>query len=126
MDFWDRVREELKRLEQKQEWLCYKTATKEKPAISFNTLRGWITKDRFPDAEGAQRLAEVLGVSVEYLVTGRHPAVDAWALEHRELIADLKALTPERLDDLADTVAKLAEKSRRELGKISSSGSTAT
>lgn len=39
--------------------------------ISFNTLQSWITKDRLPDVVSAFKIAQALGVSVEYLVTGK-------------------------------------------------------
>ena len=38
--------------------------------ISKNTLAGWIAKDRIPRADEAFRLAEILGTSVEFLLTG--------------------------------------------------------
>ncbi|MCQ2594889.1 MAG: helix-turn-helix domain-containing protein [Treponemataceae bacterium] len=38
--------------------------------ISYNTLQSRITKDRLPDAKDSVKIAQILDVSVEHLVTG--------------------------------------------------------
>jgi transcriptional regulator with XRE-family HTH domain len=42
--------------------------------IPFRTFQGWLSKGTLPDAISAYRIAQILGVSVEYLVTGVDPA----------------------------------------------------
>ena len=38
---------------------------------SLNTFRGWMSKDIIPPLDNAFELAQYLGVSLEYLITGR-------------------------------------------------------
>jgi transcriptional regulator with XRE-family HTH domain len=62
--FWSRVKEELKAHRYSQKNLAEYTG------IALQTLRGWIHHGRIPDAVTACRIAEALGVTVEYLVRG--------------------------------------------------------
>ena len=39
--------------------------------LNYNTFRGWLYNNRMPDAESACAMAEVIGVTVEYLVKGK-------------------------------------------------------
>jgi transcriptional regulator with XRE-family HTH domain len=51
--------------------------------VKQSTLSTWRTKKTFPRADMAVRIAQSLGTSVEYLVTGggaEHPACSPWAL----------------------------------------------
>ena len=41
---------------------------------SLNTLRGWMSKDTIPPLEDAFELARYLGVSLEFLITGKEKA----------------------------------------------------
>ena len=67
LDFWMRVKELLKA----------QNATQDKRAKQINeradTFSKWIQKDRLPDAAQSYKIAVALGVSVEYLVTGKEP-----------------------------------------------------
>ena len=40
--------------------------------ISLRTIEGWICYNRIPDAITAWRMAVLLGVTTDYLVTGSH------------------------------------------------------
>jgi transcriptional regulator with XRE-family HTH domain len=62
--FWDNVKRAVLRQETTQEWVAGKAG------ISFNTFQGWISKDIFPRADDAQKIAAALATTVEYLVTG--------------------------------------------------------
>ncbi len=66
LDFWKRVKKHIAG-DFTQAWLCEETD------ISTTTLSGWVTKDRIPPADKAQAIANALGVTVEYLVTGKQP-----------------------------------------------------
>lgn len=66
--FWDQVK-----------ILCkQKRITQEKLAracgVPLSTFKGWIKKNYFPTVIGGHIIASVLGVSVEYLVTGKEKA----------------------------------------------------
>lgn len=63
-DFLNRVRNELDYMGLSQKELAEKTG------ISVNTIRGWFSKNLTPDVVAAVKVAKVLNVSVEYLVSG--------------------------------------------------------
>jgi hypothetical protein len=65
MDFWERVKVEIRRLNTTQEWVANKAK------LNFGSFRGWITKGRLPGTTEAVAIAQVLGVTVEYLLTGK-------------------------------------------------------
>ncbi len=64
LKFWTNVRTELEYQDISQKELA--TAINE----SYNTLQSWMKNDRLPDAEQSVKIAQVLGTSVEFLVTG--------------------------------------------------------
>lgn len=64
LDFWINVRNELEYKGLSQKDLALKINE------SYNTLQSWINKDRLPNVEQAVKIAELLNVSVEYLVKG--------------------------------------------------------
>ena len=63
-DFWDRVKIRIKEENITQEGLA-KVAE-----LNFNNMKQQIFYKRLPDAAQATRIAQALGTSVEYLVTG--------------------------------------------------------
>ena len=63
--FWERVKTLSKEHHLTQQEICNLTG------ILLGTLKGWITNNRLPDAEGAVSIANVLHTTVEYLVTGK-------------------------------------------------------
>ena len=63
-DFWKRVKLLIRLKNIKQETVCADTE------ISLGTMRGWITHSRLPDAAQAVRIAQALGTTAEYLITG--------------------------------------------------------
>jgi transcriptional regulator with XRE-family HTH domain len=62
--FWGNVNREIKQRNITQEW------TAKQAGISFGTFQGWIAKGIFPRLNEALRIAEVLGTSLEYLMSG--------------------------------------------------------
>jgi transcriptional regulator with XRE-family HTH domain len=64
LDYWQRVMG----LITKQAWLADQTG------ILQQTLNQWIRKDRLPNVTNGHKIAAVLGVTAEYLVTGNPPA----------------------------------------------------
>ena len=64
LDFWIRVKNRIKETGSTQDSVA---AAIQERADNFSR---WIQKDRLPDAEQTYKIASVLGVSVEYLVTG--------------------------------------------------------
>ena len=45
--------------------------------IPFGTYRGWNAYRRLPDVSSGHRIAQALGTTVEYLVSGKHPETSA-------------------------------------------------
>ena len=103
LDFWNNVKEELdyKLLSQKE--LAAKTK------ISYNTIQSWITKDRLPDASDSVKIAKVLDVSVEYLVTGQENTKKQTSAELNELLHDIRHLSADDLQIVRIVVHRLAE-----------------
>jgi len=62
--FWENVKKEIKSQNTTQEWVAKNSG------ISFNTFQGWISKNLFPRANEAIRIAASLNTTVEYLVIG--------------------------------------------------------
>ena len=83
--FWDRVKSLMKTLGFTQDSLA------ELCGISVNTLIGWISKGRLPDAEYATLISKALNTTVEYLVTGEEPLI-------RDKSSELKAAIQAVLD----------------------------
>lgn len=67
LDFWLNVKNELE----------YKDISQKELAASinesYNTLQSWINRDRLPNAVQAVKISQVLGTTVEFLVTGTNP-----------------------------------------------------
>ncbi len=63
--FWNNVNALIKTRKMTQDNLCSQTG------ISLNTLRGWVSKNILPRADEAVAIAQSLGTTVEYLVTGK-------------------------------------------------------
>lgn len=62
--FWNNVKPLIKQRNKTQESLAAELN------IPFGTFQGWIAKSILPDVISASKIAQALGVSVEYLVTG--------------------------------------------------------
>lgn len=116
MEFWERVKGEVRTQNTTQDWVALKAG------LNLRTFQGWIAKKIMPNADQACAIASALHVSVEYLVTGKHPAADEWEQKNKDLLDDLKLFPPEKLADQKAAVHAIAELIRAELGKGSVSG----
>lgn len=65
MDFRERLTYVLDKKKASRPWLA--TAAK----IPLGTINGWYNKGRVPKLAHVTKIAEALGVSIDYLVTGR-------------------------------------------------------
>lgn len=99
--FWNNVKDELEYKLMSQKELAKATE------ISYNTLQSWMTKDRLPDALDSVRIAKVLGVSVEYLVTGVDSSKRRENAEVDELIRDIRHLSSDDLSLARSVVRRL-------------------
>jgi transcriptional regulator with XRE-family HTH domain len=66
--FWEMADLEVKKQKTSFEWLYQKTKT------AKGTFSSWKTRNALPRADVAFKIAEALGVTVEYLLTGREQA----------------------------------------------------
>ncbi|MCL2722147.1 MAG: helix-turn-helix domain-containing protein [Treponema sp.] len=64
MDFWTRLKSEIKAKNTTQEWIAGQID------VPFGTFRKWMTRKTYPDLKEGTQLAKILGVSAEYLITG--------------------------------------------------------
>ena len=67
MDFWSRLKSEIKVKNTTQEWIAGKIG------VPFGTLRKWMTRKTYPDVREGVEIAKLLETSAEYLVTGITP-----------------------------------------------------
>lgn len=89
-DFWQRVNKLIKAQKTKQE------AVADTCEINIQTFRGWISKNIFPNALQAQKIAKSLNTTVEYLVTGKYAnseSMEAAAL--RDKLARIESICKE-------------------------------
>lgn len=110
LDFWNNVKEELeyKGISQKELAIITK--------ISYNTFQSWITKDRIPNAADSVKIAKVLGVSVEYLVTGSEKSLEKTINPDLDSIFhDIKHLSNDDLKIVKTIVHRLSEFSNSSL-----------
>lgn len=87
--FWNNVKKELDYKLMSQKELAAATE------ISYNTIQSWITKDRLPDAQDSVKIAKVLDVSVEYLVTGKESPKKQFSDEIDSILHDIRHLSKE-------------------------------
>jgi len=64
MDFWIRLKNEIKAKNTTQEWIANQIG------VPFGTFRKWMTRKTYPNLEEGVAIAKLLDVSAEYLITG--------------------------------------------------------
>jgi transcriptional regulator with XRE-family HTH domain len=67
MDFWMRLKNEIKAQNTTQEWVAGKIG------VPFGTFRKWMTRKTYPNIKEGIEIAKLLETSAEYLVTGDEP-----------------------------------------------------
>jgi len=67
MDFWGRLKNEIKAKNTTQEWIAGKIG------VPLSTFRKWMTRKTYPDIREGVGIAKLLETSAEYLVTGITP-----------------------------------------------------
>ena len=64
MDFWRRLRTEVKAKNTTQEWIAGQID------VPYGTFRNWITHKTYPNLKQGIEIAKLLETSAEYLITG--------------------------------------------------------
>jgi transcriptional regulator with XRE-family HTH domain len=67
MDFWMRLKTEIKAKNTTQEWVANKIG------VPLSTFRKWMTRKTYPTIKEGIEIAKLLETSAEYLVTGTSP-----------------------------------------------------
>jgi transcriptional regulator with XRE-family HTH domain len=67
MDFWMRLKNEIKAKNTTQEWIAGKIG------VPLSTFRKWMTRKTYPNIREGIEIAKLLETSAEYLVTGITP-----------------------------------------------------
>ncbi|MCL2444166.1 MAG: helix-turn-helix domain-containing protein [Treponema sp.] len=67
MDFWIRLKKEIKAKNTTQEWIAGQIG------VPFGTFRKWMTRKTYPNLKEGVEIAKLLGISAEYLITGTEP-----------------------------------------------------
>lgn len=80
--FWNNVKPLIKQRNKTQESLAAELN------IPFGTFQGWIAKSILPDVVSAYKIARALGVSVEYLVTGKEADGKKQLLKEMQSVID--------------------------------------
>ena len=67
MNFWKRLKDEIKAKNTTQEWVAGKIG------VPLSTFRKWMTRKTYPNLKEGIEISKLLGVPAEYLVTGTEP-----------------------------------------------------
>jgi transcriptional regulator with XRE-family HTH domain len=84
MDFWTRLKDQIKKKNTTQEWIAGKIG------VPFGTFRSWLRRKSYPDIKQGLEIAELLDTTVEYLVTGK--GQDILSDDERKLLRDYRKL----------------------------------
>jgi transcriptional regulator with XRE-family HTH domain len=87
MDFWMRLKNEIKAKNTTQEWIAGKIG------VPLSTFRKWMTRRTYPTVKEGIEIAKLLETSAEYLVTGSGP--DGLSDQERNLIRAYRKLNME-------------------------------
>jgi transcriptional regulator with XRE-family HTH domain len=94
MNFWDRLKDELKDRELTQSQAARKLQ------IPIGTFKNWLTRQTYPDAREAVELAKLLNTTVEHMVSGADCSSD-FTTDERRLIAGYRQLSKSEQDHIA-------------------------
>jgi transcriptional regulator with XRE-family HTH domain len=86
MDFWMRLKNEIKTKNTTQEWIAGKIG------VPLSTFRKWMTKKTYPDIKEGVNMARLLETSAEYLVTGIE--IERLCESEQLLISEYRKLCP--------------------------------
>ena len=108
MDFWNRVEEELNFQGKTKKELAIITGIKE------HTLHKGFERKSSPSADTALKIAKVLNVSIEYLITGKDPEKAQTDMridtEIKAMITKMNKFSPEEKKVIFDMVDVLSKK----------------
>ena len=95
--FWKRAKEQIKICKISQKNFAQSIG------LNYNTMRFWLSYGYYPDARTTYDMAKALGVSMEYLLTGRNKQV--MKNRKREMVLIKSAIT-----DIQKMIRKIEKK----------------
>ena len=115
MDFWTRLKNEIKAKNTTQEWIAGQIG------VPFGTFRKWMSRKTYPNLKEGVEIAKLLGITAEYLITGtKQEGLDS---SERKLINSYRKLNPSDKENALLAVDVWAEKNEvKNLYKISKNG----
>jgi len=116
MDFWTRLKGEIKAKKTTQEWIAGQVG------VPFGTFRKWMTRKTYPNVKIGQEIAKLLETSVEYLITGIEP--EGLDDNERELMSTYRKLSPADKENVMMAVNAWAGKKRHNLLRKSADAGT--
>lgn len=114
MNFWERVQELIDMHNCERKRLCQQVG------FNYSNIGKGIKKNSYPSADTAVKIAKILKVSVEYLVTGKEriqrdtdeeKQVLKKLHEYRELVKDLENFKPDFRKTVINTIKTLSKTS---------------
>jgi transcriptional regulator with XRE-family HTH domain len=93
MDFWRRLKNEIKAKNTTQEWIAGKIG------VPFGTFRKWMTRKTYPNIREGIEMAKLLETSAEYLVNGADR--EGLSDEERRLLNAYRKLSPADRENIA-------------------------
>ncbi|MDR0303105.1 MAG: helix-turn-helix domain-containing protein [Treponema sp.] len=86
MDFWMRLKNEIRVKNTTQEWIAGKIG------VPLSTFRKWMTRKTYPNLKEGIEIAKLLETSAEYLIKGIQP--EGLSETEQKLINSYRKLTP--------------------------------
>ncbi|MDR2942747.1 MAG: helix-turn-helix domain-containing protein [Treponema sp.] len=102
MDFWMRLKKEIKTKNTTQEWVSGKIG------VPFGTFRKWMTRKTYPNLKEGVEVAKLLDTSAEYLITGIEP--QGLSEDERKLMNSYRKLNSADKENVLLAVDAWAEK----------------
>lgn len=113
MDFVDRIDELLEKKNLKRSAMCQDLN------INHAALTAWKKRGTIPSGDVCLRIAGYLGVSAEWLISGRETEERPERItpEERGLLAELRSLSPAQREHISISLGVFMEQNRRAQGK---------
>lgn len=86
MDFWTRLKTEIKVKNTTQEWVAGQIG------VPFGTFKKWLTRRTYPNLKEGIEIAKLLETSAEYLVTGVGAEPEGMNADERKLLNTYRKL----------------------------------
>jgi len=97
-----RLKNEIKAKNTTQEWIAGQIG------VPLSTFRKWMTRKTYPNLKEGIEIAELLGISAEYLITGTE--TEALDGSERKLVKTYRKLSPADKENTLLAVNAWAEK----------------